>query len=650
MQKVKSQENVAVRLNKLTLSRGKKNTPVIDSNHNCQNPIKKTPFTAINHFISRLSIAQKITYGYSLAIGVAVLGTTAGISCGDYYQRQAFQALNFADEQQHLLKDLEYSVQAVQSHPKRLISILGDSIWFEYEVAKFLGDVNTVNKNITEIESFSQENSRGLTVNYTELKQLLNGYATTTESYSQLIKSFWQQINASSLKREEFKAAQQQVLDLITDDKTVKIDVNFERLSESLSLMIDIAKSQQKQAYINFNQAEILRSQIILWSMLVSVAIAIFLAICTSRAIAIPLQAVTNVAKNITQQANFNLQAPVTTEDEVGTLAKTINQLVEWVAEYTNELELSRQTLEERVQERTHDLTDTLHQLKHTQTQLIQTEKMSSLGQMVAGIAHEINNPINFIYGNLEHANQYILDLLNLVSLYQEEYPEPSNIIRAEIEAIELEFITEDLLKMLESMKIGSERIRQIVLSLRNFSRLDEAQMKLVDIHEGIENTLLILNRRLKGKIEVIKKYGDLPAIECYPAQLNQVFMNILVNAIDALEEKYSVIGEKPQILIQTKKLDAGKILVRICDNGPGISPAIQNKIFDPFFTTKEPGKGTGIGLAICYQIVEKHRGKIEIISSPGAGAEFAITLPANTQLSADIQYLSPKELFNSSN
>lgn len=636
MQKFERGESLST-LNNVTINRVNKKAVASESNRDRKNCSPKTPFTTINRFISRLSIAKKINYGYSLAIGVAVLGTTAGMSVGDYYQRQAFQALNFADEQQHLLKDLEYSVQSVQSHPKRLISVLGDSIWFEYETAKFLRDVDGVNKIIAELESFSKENSRHLAVNSTELKELLNGYKTTTDSYAQLIKSFWLQIAPSSLKLEEVKDAQQQVLDLIRGDKAVKIDVKFERLSESLSLTTQIAKAEQQQAYINFNIAEKLRLQIIVVSMSVSVATAIFLAICTSRAIAIPLQAVTSIAKNITQQANFNLQAPVTTEDEVGTLAKSINQLVKWVAEYTDELELARQSLEERVQERTEELTEALHKLKHTQTQLIQTEKMSSLGQMVGGVAHEINNPINFIYGNLEHANQYIIDLVNLVRLYQQEYPQPTEIIAEEIEAIELDFIAEDLLKMLESMKIGSDRIRQIVLSLRNFSRLDEAQMKLVDIHEGIDNTLLILNSRLKGKIEVIKNYGELPEIECYPAQLNQVFMNILVNAIDALEEweeKNHLKGKNSQILLQTQKLESGNIMVRICDNGPGISPAIQSKLFDPFFTTKEPGKGTGIGLAICYQIIEKHHGKIEAISSPGMGAEFAIVLPATTQIS----------------
>ena len=634
MQKSEHGDNAAERLKNLILNRGKNNAAVTEGSRDIKNPLKKISLTAINRFISRLSIAQKINSGYSLAIGIAVLGTTGGMICGDYYQKQAFQALTLADEQQQFLRDLEYSVQAVQSHPKRLISVLGDSIWFEYETAKFLKDVDVVKKLIAELALFSEEHSPELAVNSAELKELLNDYTTATDSYSQLLKSFWQEVPPSSLKPDEVKEAQQQVLDLIRGDKAVKLDVKFERLSESLSLMTQVAKAQEREAYINFNRAEKLRVQIIVMSMLVSVVIAIFLAICTRRAITIPIQAVTSVAKTITQQANFDLQVPVTTEDEVGTLAKSINQLVEWVAEYTHELELARQTLEQRVKERTEELTAALHELKHAQTQLIQTEKMSSLGQMVAGIAHEINNPVNFIHGNLEYANQYIIDLLKLIRLYQQEYPQPTEAIAEEIADIELDFLTEDLVKLLESMKIGSERIRQIVLSLRNFSRLDEAQMKLVNIHEGIDNTLLILNSRLKQGIEIVKNYGELPEIECYPAQLNQVFMNIIVNAIDALEESWenSKKGKNFQILIQTQKLDNSQILVRICDNGPGISPEIQSKLFDPFFTTKEPGKGTGIGLAICYQIVEKHRGKIEVISSLGGGAEFAISLPASSQ------------------
>lgn len=271
-------------------------------------------------------------------------------------------------------------------------------------------------------------------------------------------------------------------------------------------------------------------------------------------------------------------------------------------------------------------LEKTLQELRKTQAQLIQTEKMSGLGQMVAGVAHEINNPINFIHGNLSHVNYYIEDLLRLVQLYQKHYPQPVSEVQDYIESIELDFLTEDLVKTLSSMKVGTDRICQIVLSLRNFSRLDQAEMKPANLHEGIDSTLLILNHRIKQGVEIIKQYGDLPAIECYPAQLNQVFMNILNNAVDALMEQESQSCKR--ILIQTERLTHNHIRVRIKDNGPGIPNAIKSKVFDPFFTTKPMGQGTGLGLAICYQIIEKHQGKVEIISETGQGTEFVIDLP----------------------
>lgn len=284
-------------------------------------------------------------------------------------------------------------------------------------------------------------------------------------------------------------------------------------------------------------------------------------------------------------------------------------------------------------------LTATLHQLQQTQSQLIQHEKMSSLGQLVAGVAHEINNPVNFIHGNLTYAQEYFTDLLKLLKLYSEHYPNPTPEIQELAQEVDLDFLAEDLSKLLNSMNMGTNRIREIVQGLRNFSRLDEADKKLVNIHEGIDNTLLILNHRWKNSgiglsISIIKEYGDLPLIDCYPGQLNQVFMNILTNAIDALEE--SMVSHHaqlslPQIRICTELLDNNFIAIRIADNGTGITEEVRNRLFDPFFTTKPVGKGTGLGLSISYQIiVEKHGGSLQCFSALGKGTEFLIQIPIN--------------------
>ncbi|MGD1701410.1 trifunctional serine/threonine-protein kinase/ATP-binding protein/sensor histidine kinase [Dapis sp. BLCC M229] len=347
-----------------------------------------------------------------------------------------------------------------------------------------------------------------------------------------------------------------------------------------------------------------------------------------------------------------NLTVGAFTSDRIETLQILTSQaaisienarLYQQVENYSQTLEAEVEKKTEALSQKAFDLEQALTNLQQTQAQLIQNEKMSSLGQMVAGVAHEINNPVNFIYGNIKPASEYVNDLLNLITAYQNTYPKPTAEIEAIIDDIDLDFLVEDLPNLLGSMQTGSKRIRDIVASLRNFSRLDESQIKKADIHEGIESTLLILQHRLHSfeeescgikypEIKAIKNYGKLPLVTCYPNQLNQVFLNILNNAIDALNE-VSIQGKNPDLTptltITTAITESRFIEIKIADNGPGIPPEIVNKIFDPFFTTKPVGSGTGLGLYISYQIVvERHSGELICVSNLGQGTEFIIKVP----------------------
>ncbi|MEH2282630.1 MAG: PAS domain S-box protein [Nostoc sp.] len=322
-------------------------------------------------------------------------------------------------------------------------------------------------------------------------------------------------------------------------------------------------------------------------------------------------------------------------------IARMSENTVVCVARDINE----RKQMEDQLRQQTENLAQTLQELKQTQAQMIQAEKMSSLGQLVAGVAHEINNPVNFIHGNLSHLEECTQDLLRIIHLYQQQPFGNESEFQALSEEIDLEYIQEDVPKILSSMKVGTQRIRQIVLSLRTFSRIDEADFKAVDIHESIDSTLMVLQHRLQEKtqfpaMQVIKDYGTLPLVECYGGQLNQVFMNILANAIDALEECTIENGQlrmdncrsgllTPTIAIRTSVIDSGWVKIAIADNGIGMSEQIQKQVFNPFFTTKPVGKGTGMGMFISYQIItETHGGKLECQSIPVEGTEFVITIP----------------------
>ena len=378
---------------------------------------------------------------------------------------------------------------------------------------------------------------------------------------------------------------------------------------------------------------------------LAALAVAILLGMYTASWITNPILRLSQASEAIAV-GKLNQIVEETQVNELNILARSFNRMAQQLRdsfaalEKTNQqLEQTNEVLEVRVTQRTEELSQTLHELQQMQSQLVQNEKMSALGQMIAGIAHEINNPVNFIHGNLTHVNQYTQDLLQVLEAYKQHYANPPKSLQELLDEIDINFITEDLTKILQSMKVGTTRIREIVLSLRSFSRLDEAEFKEADLHEGIDNTLMILQHRFQAtnkqkQIKVIKEYGQLPSVECYAGQLNQVFMNLIANAIDVLEEiEVTNNFQVPTIWIHTQLTDENKVLISIRDNGVGIPEDIRSKLFNPFFTTKAVGKGTGLGLSISYQIVEKHRGKLWCDSILGQGTKFVIEIPLKPSL-----------------
>ena len=456
--------------------------------------------------------------------------------------------------------------------------------------------------------------------------------------------------NSTTQKTSQFLLEKFQNFDLIQGFQQLEFSINGTRQFVQVTRFLDgrgidwlvvvTVPESDFMGQINANtQSTILLS-------LLALAISLGIGLLTSRWISQPIWQL-NQASSAMAAGSLSQAVTESSVYELQQLTQSFNRMAQQLQESFHTLEQANEQLEHRVEERTaqlkaakHEVETALRELQLAQTKLIQSEKMSSLGLLVAGVAHEINNPVNFIYGNLRHADEYAQELLKLVQSYQTHYPDPPAAIAQQSEAMDLDFMVKDLSKLIESMKEGARRIREIVLALRTFSRLDEAEVKSINIHDGIDSTLVILGSRLKPKlihpkIEILRNYGSIPLVECYPGPLNQVFMNILSNAIDAIEIALKH-GQQitPTISIHTDLIDESRAEIRIRDNGSGIPEAIKQKIFDPFFTTKPVGSGTGMGLAICYQIItDRHQGTLSCSSQSGEGTEFVIEIPLKQKL-----------------
>ena len=601
-------------------------------------------------FGSKIPIAHKIGFGYFIAIGIGFLGSMTGLVIADYYQGQGVKQLADAQKQSQILDSFLSSSERLKIHSLRLINALENDQQINLEKEQIKLNLEKTKKINLEMKQFIASKPAWLAAEPSHLENLLSKYTVNLETYTKHIGDELKNSDRELLESKDIQLLKKQLLDIMQGEKVVE----QEYLHEQLLHIIEIAQNQEQKGGVVMEEAQGLEKLIIVLSALLSVVIAGVIALRTTNAIARPLEEVTSIAQRVTTESNFDLRVKSMSDDEIGALANSLNQLIQWVGSYINQLEIARETLEQRVKDRTldleksnHKLQQTLQELRKTQSQIIHSEKMSSLGQMVAGVAHEINNPVSFIYSNIQPAQEYAQDFLELLELYQQYYPQPPIEIQEEIETIDLDFLKQDFPQLLNSMEIGAERIREIVNSLRTFSRLDQAQLKKVDIHDGIDSTLMILAHRFKNTshnsaIKILKNYGKLPLVTCYAGQLNQVFMNILSNAIDAIEEKNSseklhldndhktpIWFDHPYIEISTELKNTDFIAIKITDNGSGIKAKVRSQLFDPFFTTKAVGKGTGLGLSISYQIiVEKHSGKLSYQSYPGEYTQFVIEIP----------------------
>jgi|688.fasta_scaffold01336_29 signal transduction histidine kinase len=553
-------------------------------------------FSSLKKLFPPLRIRQKIVLGYTLSLGIAVLGTSGGLLVGNSYFQTAREKAILVHQEDILLNNLQRGILGSLIHQQKIIATLDQPDKLPKEIAELNTEIDKLELQFTKFQNFTQIQKNGNLFDWSQK------YQQNINSYIQLLKELVEKVSQLDVQSNKNPEIRQLILKVYQ----IKNVEKFSDFADSLETLGETIKQTKEPASLAYNHALKVQYVIIIVSMATSILIANILALSTSKIITQPILEVTNIARKVTNEENFDLQISINIQDEIGDLANSLNLLIQQVKHL---LEI---------------------QQAESQSKLIQSEKMSSLGQMLAGIAHEINNPVNLISGNLIHAHKYVDDLFRLLKTYQSEIPQTPPQVQAVAEEIDLEFLAEDIPKLFQSMTIGAERTKEIVRSLKDFVRVDENKSQLLDIPFCLDSTLLILNNRLKNKISVIKNYGEIPQITGYTGLLYQVFMNLLSNAIDAIEEKSAQNSEfSPAINITTERQENDWVLIKIIDNGSGIPPENQQKIFENFFTTKPRGVGTGLGLAITHEIVvKKHQGKITFHSDSNQGTEFTIFLP----------------------
>ncbi|MGP1382005.1 MAG: ATP-binding protein [Thainema sp.] len=553
---------------------------------------------AIRTFRRQLCIRDKISVGYILILSITVIGTGVGFAISHRYERAAIRNLAETRLQESRLRDLQTNIAALPFHQQILLNSLGSPEEFQRQQLE-------INQRLAVAEqSFQQLRGDATVVSSPKLLALLDSHRTTLSVYQRELEILIDEFPVYSSTGEQRNVSIQTYLKFVKSPKSRRLYL----LTQDIAPFVQTASQRYQVAQQNLNAAERAQVHIIIASAFISIILSILCAWLTSRAITKPLNQVTQIARRVRDENNLDLHVPVASFDEVGDLATSFNQLIQQIRRL---LDAQRQEQAEK---------------------LIESERMASLGRMLAGVAHEINNPINFVYGNINFAENYINDLFQLIQIYETELSPSSDRIQDAREELDLEFIKSDLPKLLSSMKVGSERARQIVLSLRNFSRLNESETHLLKVHDCIDGALLILRNRIKNHIQVNCHYGSIPEIEGYAGSLYQVFTNLIGNAVDALEEQAT--DSVKQIQITTGQYNNEQIYVEIADNGPGIPEHVRERIFEPFFTTKPADIGTGLGLAISCRAIDRHQGQMTCESQVGHGTRFTIFLPVQLQSS----------------